>query len=307
MDRLAKQFCKTYHLHMYSNRLYTPLRYPGGKARFAPLVTKVMEDNRIFGGHYLEPYAGGAGVALDLLFHGVASHVHINDFDPAVYDFWVSLIRTPDDILRLLQDTPVTMEQWFYWRSVLRGEVQVSQVERGFATLFMNRTNRSGVLKGGVIGGLSQAGNYKLDARLNKEVLAKRIKRIAEHANSISVYNEDALALLKRSAKFLPLNSLIYLDPPYYVKGQGLYRNFYEHADHAAIAKLLMSARFTRRWMVSYDNVSEIQGMYQYARAFTYGLNYTAQRRYVGSEIMFFSDRVKLAPEELHTYGLMSA
>lgn len=292
---------------MFSNKLYTPLRYPGGKARFAPLIGSVMTENTLAGGHYLEPYAGGAGVALELLFHGLASHIHINDFDPAVYDFWVSITSHPEDVLRLLADTPVTMDQWLYWRSVLRGEVQVGQVERGFATLFMNRTNRSGVLKGGVIGGLAQAGTYKLDARLKKDVLSKRIEKIALHACSISVYNEDALTLLERCASFLPKKSLIYLDPPYYVKGQGLYRNFYTHTDHTAIANLMQSSRFSRHWVISYDNVSQIQQMYQLSRAFTYGLNYTAQKRYVGSEIMFFSKQL-LAPEhELEARGLTAA
>src|SRR5690606_19009299 len=161
---------------MYSNRLYSPLRYPGGKAKFAPFIAKIMELNGLSGGHYLEPYAGGAAVALELLLHGHASHIHINDLDSAIYDFWKSVIDEPEALLRLLWDTPVTIEQWFYWRSVLRGEVVVSSAERGFATLFMNRTNRSGILKGGVIGGMKQAGAYKLDARFKKDVLAKRIE-----------------------------------------------------------------------------------------------------------------------------------
>lgn len=292
---------------MYSNRLYTPLRYPGGKARFAPLISQLMRSNSIAGGHYLEPYAGGAGVALELLFHGDASHVHINDFDPALFDFWSSVTQQPEAILRMLHDTPVDINQWHHWRAVLRGEIEVCQVERGFATLFMNRTNRSGVLKGGVIGGLSQTGNYKLDARYKKDVLAKRIERIAQHASSISVYNEDALALLKRCRDFLPSKSLIYLDPPYYVKGQGLYRNYYEHEDHEAIAKLLTSSRFARHWVVSYDNVKEIQEMYRMTRAYTYGLNYTAQRRYVGSEVMFVSKRLEVKDSDVDSYGLLAA
>lgn len=283
---------------MYSNKLYTPLRYPGGKARFAPYVARVMEVNGLAGGHYLEPYAGGAGVALELLFHGAASHIHINDFDSAVYDFWASVTSEPEAMLRLLADTPVTIDQWYYWRSVLRGEVEVGQVERGFATLFMNRTNRSGVLKGGVIGGLGQAGPYKLDARFMKDVLAQRIRKIADHAGHISVYNEDALGLLKHCSRFLPPKSLIYLDPPYYVKGQGLYRNFYEHDDHVRIAKFLQSATFRRPWLVSYDNVAEIEAMYKMANVAKYGLNYTAQKRYCGSEIMFFKPTLKL-PEDI--------
>lgn len=273
---------------MYSNKLYSPLRYPGGKSRFAPFIAQLMNANGLVGGHYLEPYAGGAGVALELLFDGWAKHIHINDLDPAVYDFWVSVTSQPEAILKLLHDTPVTMDQWFYWREVLRGTIEVPQVARGFATLFLNRTNRSGILKGGVIGGKEQAGHYRLDARLKKDVLTKRIEMIAARANEISVYCEDALSLLARSMSFLPAKSLTYLDPPYYVKGKGLYRNFYEHTDHENIAKLLQRARFSRPWVVSYDDAPEIREMYLRSRSINYGLNYTAQTRYIGSEVMFF-------------------
>lgn len=284
---------------MNPDRFTTPLRYPGGKAKFAPFLAKMMRANNLAGGHYVEPYAGGAAVALDLLFRGVASHIHINDFDPAVYDFWVSVTQAPDQILRLLRDTPITMDQWFYWRGVLRGEIQVEQAERGFATLFMNRTNRSGILKAGVIGGLKQTGPYKIDARFKKDVLAKRIQKIAEAAENITVYNEDALTLLTRIKQFLPSKSLIYLDPPYYVKGQGLYRNFYEHADHQEIACILQSENFNHHWVVSYDNVDEIHEMYGLSQALSYGLRYTAQQRYIGSEIMFFSERLKVSEGDL--------
>lgn len=282
---------------MYTNKLYTPLRYPGGKAQFAPFIAKVMETNGLAGGHYLEPYAGGAGVALELLYHGHASHVHINDLDPAIHSFWVAVTKEPDELLKLLVDTPVTMDQWFKWRSVLRGEVAADLVERGFATLFINRTNRSGILKGGVIGGLAQSGDYKLDARFKKDVLAARIRKIADHANHITVHCEDALTLLQRCEKFLPKESLIYLDPPYYVKGQGLYRNFYKHDDHLQIAKALQSNKFTLPWVVSYDNATEICDMYQLSKRLAYNLNYTAQKRYVGNEVMFFSSNL-LVPED---------
>ena len=282
---------------MYSNKLYSPLRYPGGKAPFAPFIADIMEANRLVGGHYLEPYAGGAGVALELLFHGHVSHIHINDIDPAVYAFWVSVTEHTDELLDLLESTPITMEEWFRWRSVLREENEVSMVEKGFATLFLNRTNRSGILKAGVIGGKAQIGEYKLDARFKKDVIAARIKKIAEHADNVSVYREDSLQLLSRCADFLPQKSLIYLDPPYYVKGKGLYRNYYEHDDHNGIAVTLQSDHFQWPWVVSYDNVEEICSMYKLSKSLSYGLNYTAQRRYIGNEVMFFSKQL-LIPDE---------
>jgi DNA adenine methylase len=277
---------------MYSNKLFTPLRYPGGKARFAPMIADVINGNKLAGGHYLEPYAGGAGVALVLLMDGVVSHIHINDSDPAVSVFWRAAVQDTAELIKLVANEPVTMEAWHHWRAMMLGETTGTQIERGFATLFMNRTNRSGILKGGVIGGKAQAGAYKLDARFMRDELCLRLERIGRHAEEISVYEEDAYKLLMRCHEFLPRKSLIYLDPPYYVKGAGLYRNFYKHDDHAQIARLLGSNRFRLPWVVSYDNAEEIRTMYSYAHSFTYGLRYTAQQRYTGSEVMFFSERL---------------
>lgn len=282
---------------MYSNRLYTPLRYPGGKGSFAPLVAQVLHANGLTGGHYLEPYAGGAGLALILLFDGYVDQIHINDADPAVAVFWRAATQNTLGLIKMVADEPVTIEAWHHWRSVMLGETAAPELDRGFATLFMNRTNRSGILKGGVIGGKAQTGAYKLSARFMRDKLCSRLERIGERASAIHTYEEDAHSLLLRCHQFLPSRSLVYLDPPYYVKGSGLYRNFYTHEDHLKIAKLLASSRFRRPWIVSYDNVEEIRAMYSYAQAFSYRLNYTAQERYVGSEVMFFSNRLA-APDQ---------
>jgi DNA adenine methylase len=273
---------------MFSNRLYSPLRYPGGKSRFAPFLSELMKVNDLVGGHYLEPYAGGAGVALDLLFHDIASHVHINDLDPAIASFWNAATKHSGELVELLDRTPVTMEQWHHWREVLREPTEATIVERGFATLFMNRTNRSGILKGGVIGGLSQGGAYKLDARFKKDVLRSRLLKIGEHEENITVHSMDALALLKVAHRFLPLKSLVYLDPPYFVKGQELYRNFYSEKDHKALARFLQSDRFRRRWVVSYDDAPEIRTMYSNCHGIDYELYYSAQSKYRGAELMRF-------------------
>lgn len=279
---------------MYSNRLYSPLRYPGGKATFAPFIAEIMDTNDLSGGHYFEPYAGGAGVALDLLFSGIASHVHINDADPAVHAFWIAATRHSRQLCDLLESTPITIDEWFKWRSVLNDTAAGNIVERGFATLFMNRTNRSGILTAGVIGGKDQAGDYKLDARFKKDMITARLRAISECAQDISVHCEDALRLLRDCSKLLPRKSLIYLDPPYYVKGKHLYRNFYKHDDHVAVAAALQKKTFTRPWVVSYDDVEPIRDMYRNSASLSYGLNYTAQRRYVGSEVMFFSNRLNV-------------
>lgn len=268
---------------------FTPLRYPGGKGKFASFVKDLMEVNNL-SGDYLEPFAGGAGVALDLLYNEYCKNVHINDLDIAIYNFWSSVTNDTECFLRLLYDTPVTIEEWFKQKAILEAPENYSQLEHGFATFFLNRTNRSGILKGGVIGGKNQSGNYKLDARYNRDDLTKRIEKIGEYRDRIKVYNYDALELLGKVDSFLPPNSLIYLDPPYYVKGQGLYRNFYAHDDHVKIRKAL--DKINNKWIVSYDNCPEIKEIYLGYYQEDYELNYSAYYKTKGSEVMIYSDKV---------------
>lgn len=269
---------------------HTPLRYPGGKGKFAPFVKKLMETNGLTA-DYLEPYAGGAGVALDLLFSGYCKNIHINDYDIAVFNFWKSIISDTESFLKLINDTPVTIEEWHRQKHILSNPLDFSQLEHGFATFFLNRTNRSGILKGGVIGGKNQNGNYKLDVRFHKENLSKRIEKIGNHSNRIKVYQYDALELLHKVDNLLPNNSLIYLDPPYYVKGQGLYRNFYMHENHVQIREAL--DKIKTKWIVSYDNCEEIKNIYKGYRQDDYDLNYSAYFKMKGSEVMIYCDSIK--------------
>lgn len=268
---------------------HTPLRYPGGKGKFAPFVKDLMEENNL-SGDYLEPYAGGAGVALDLLFNGYCTNIHINDFDIAIFNFWKSITKETEKFLKLLNDTEVSIEEWYRQREILADPKNHTILEHGFATFFLNRTNRSGILKGGVIGGKNQSGIYKLDARYNKNDLSKRIEKIGKYAERIKVYNSDALKLLEEVDNFLPPNSLIYLDPPYYVKGQGLYRNFYVHDDHVKIRIAL--DKINSKWIVSYDNCPEIKKIYTGYHQEDYELNYSAYYKTKGSEVMIYSDKV---------------
>ncbi|MCS4534337.1 DNA adenine methylase [Neisseria montereyensis] len=270
----------------------TPLRYPGGKGAFAPFVKSVIEANDLKGGHYLEPFAGGAGVALDLLFNGYASDIHINDADPAIYHFWRSMVKDTDNFLRLLEQTPLNINEWEHQKNILNQPDNYSSLEHGFAAFYLNRTNRSGILKAGVIGGKAQNGTYKLDARFNKVRLASLITRIAKYSASIHIYHLDALDLLGQVDDLLPPQSLAYLDPPYYVKGQGLYRNFYNHDDHVAICQAL--ATINTPWIVSYDNCDEIKEIYKDYRQDEYFLAYCAYKKTKGSEVMIYSDSINI-------------
>lgn len=220
-------------------RFGTPLRYPGGKGKLTDFIKLVFVQNNLISGHYVEPYAGGAGIAINLLLQGYAGHIHLNDINRSVYAFWHSVLYETDALCQKIVSTEVTIDEWFIQKNIQKNSQSHNLLELGFSTFFLNRTNRSGILAAGVIGGKNQNGKWKIDARYNKDDLVSRIERIYLNRDAISLYNVDAVSLIKNVLPSLPDRTLIYLDPPYYVKGQGLYENHYVHDDHIEIAELV--------------------------------------------------------------------
>lgn len=286
-------------------RFDTPLRYPGGKGKLTDFIKLVFRENNLFDGHYVEPYAGGAGIAFTLLFLDYASIIHLNDLNRSVYSFWNSVLKHNDEMCARIHDVPVTMEEWRRQKAVQQNPRDFSEVDLGFSTFFLNRTNRSGILQGGVIGGKSQDGHWKLDARFNKADMLERVRKIGRYASRIRIYNLDAERFIESVLPALPEKSLVYLDPPYFAKGSALYENHYRHADHARVAKKVLS-EIDRPWIVSYDNAPEIRTLYPGKRSIIYDINYSAAERYAGSEIMFFSDRLSI-PDVANPAKLKSA
>jgi DNA adenine methylase len=265
----------------------SPLRYPGGKGRLSNYVKLIIKKNELIGCDYTEPYAGGSGIALDLLFKEFVDQIHINDLSLPIYSFWHSVLNEAQSLSRLILDTDVTIDEWNKQKKILSNE-KSDLLKLGFATFFLNRTNRSGILKGGVIGGKKQSGKYKIDARFNKENLIKRIKKIARFKERINVYNKDAEVFIKEiNKREFHSGNFFYLDPPYYVTGKGLYDNFYEYDDHESVSNSV--DQITYPWIVSYDYHHETQKLYGDYRSLVYKLSYSAQNKYKGSEIIFFS------------------
>lgn len=267
------------------SRYSSPLRYPGGKGKVANFLKLVMLDNGLVGADYVEPYAGGASVALTLLFEEYASHIHINDLNPGVHAFWESCLNDSDELCKRILETPVSISSWLTQREVHRDKTSTG-VDLGFATFFLNRTNRSGIIGGGVIGGLDQTGPWKIDARYNAEALVARIRKVARFSSRITLTRTDAAELLQQWQTQTG-DALLYLDPPYYVKGGDLYEHSYEHDDHVRVAQLV--TQVPQPWLVSYDAAPEIVKIYSGETARTYGLRYSASARVNGSEVMFSS------------------
>jgi len=268
----------------------SPLRYPGGKAKLYEFFVEFITRNDLLGTHYCEPYAGGAGLAIKLLSHGFVSRISLNDLDNSIFSFWKSALFDTDQFCALIESTPITMAEWRKQQVIWREADASDQLALGFSTYFLNRTNRSGIIEGaGPIGGIKQAGKWKLDARLNKTRQIENIRLLSRLRDKIEISNLDAVEFIQ--GKIKRKNHLLYLDPPYFVKGSKLYKNFYQPEDHKVISNLLRRHR-NNKWIVSYDNVPEIQSLYSDFANIEYTLGYSAGTRAVGKEIIFSSDEL---------------
>ncbi|MPS73292.1 MAG: DNA adenine methylase [Chryseobacterium sp.] len=270
----------------------TPLRYPGGKQRLTPFVLEILNINNI-DGHYCEPYAGGAGVALELLLSKKVSHVHLNDSDPGIYAFWYSVLNHAEELCRMIATASMTVEEWRFRQRIVKEGDLTNILELGFSVFYLNRCNRSGVLSAGLIGGLDQTGNYKMDARFNRNDLIRRIETITLFKNNIFLTNLDAEDYIVDYIPYVSDNLLIYLDPPYYEKGSQLYLNAYKKSDHARIAETIQT-QLNHKWILSYDGVPDIVDLYSDRRHFLYDLQYTAATVYKGREVFIFSDEIQI-------------
>lgn len=266
--------------------MLTPLRYPGGKAKLGAWLAHLLRSNEI-NGSYIEAYAGGAGAAIYLLTNNYVKNIVINDLDPAIYSFWMSVTHNTQNFIKKLINTEVTLDEREKQKEIYNNPFKHTELELGFATFFLNRTNRSGILTGGVIGGKSQTGNYKIDARYTKENLAERVKNIGKMRDRIAIHCEDALHFLKNVNT--DSNSLINLDPPYYKKGSQLYSNFYEHADHISISNHIH--KISTPLIITYDYCDEIQEIYENHQSLSFNIIYSSHlERPIARELLIYKN-----------------
>lgn len=263
----------------------SPLRYPGGKACIFDMAKDILVSHNLDGWQYAEPYAGGCGLALSLLFDGVVSQLHLNDIDPSIATFWENLIFHTDELADRVKNVTFTIEEWRKQKQIQKEKLTANPIDLAFSTLYLNRTNRSGIIKAGVIGGLAQTGNYKMDCRFNKADIISKIYAIAKRQSDIFIYNLDAIDFIHQLES--QENLVLMIDPPYYNKGQTLYANFYRHDDHAKIADVLTNT--TLPWILTYDNTPEIIELYQDFNQYSFNINYSVAKKRVGSELLITS------------------
>lgn len=265
----------------------SPLRYPGGKYKIYNYVKDLIQANNCTS--YIEPFSGGSAVAIQLLLDDQVKKITLNDYDPAIYAFWHSVLYKTDEIVDKIKATDITIEEWYKQREIQLKMESDDLLSLGFSTLYLNRTNRSGIIKAGVIGGkLQNSKEYKMDCRFNKKSIIERIKAISNLSEKIELHNMDAIDLIDKIIK-KTRNSFTFFDPPYYKKGPSLYTNFYSDGDHSMLAKKIKQNLRNRKWIVTYDHCDEIKSKYSNLEYLEFHLNYSVQNKTLGKEFMFFS------------------
>lgn len=264
----------------------SPLRYPGGKAALAGFFGKIIARLGACPATYVEPYAGGAGAGIAMLRQNVVQRLVVNDIDPAVYCFWQAVTTRPSQFAAMIADTPLNVEEWRRQKQIYRAADESDPLRLGFAFFYLNRTNRSGILNAGPIGGMKQTGNYKIDARFNRDQLAERVTAIGALASRITVLSLDGMSVAQRY--IADTSTFIYIDPPYVDMGGSLYLNAFTHRDHADLAAKL-DAHADGNWVVTYDPSDFIRRLYQQHEVREYQLSYSARRTGKTSELMITS------------------
>lgn len=264
------------------------------------LFADLFKINDLHGVTYVEPYAGGAGAAINLLLQGLVGRILINDANVAIYSFWKAVTEHTDELCELIDRTKVDLDVWRRMREIMHKTKEPS-LELGFATFFLSRTNRSGILTAGPIGGITEEAqsraSYKIDCRFNKVDLIEKIQRIGEQRTRIVVTSKDAIQLL-RGLKYR--NCFVYLDPPYFSKGKSLYMNYYHPSDHEMLSQYLHKiSKFS--WVLSYDDVEDIRNLYSDMGLYQFSISYTAQNKKTGQELLCHSrDLIMPEPFVIH-------
>lgn len=263
----------------------SPLRYPGGKFKIYDRVKSLIEMNELGDKTYVEPFAGGFGIGLGLLRDSIVKKAVLNDYDSHIYNFWHTILNNPDDFLRLMMDTPVSIEERQRQKQVY-GDSQSDQVSDGFSTFYLNRVNFSGVITGGPIGGYAQTGKYKLDCRFNKEDIRSKIEEIALLSDRIGLYNYDAIELITCHLQESVRDSFFNIDPPYVEKGHRLYTNYFKESDHRNLEKTISKHLDKTSWIVTYDDCELIRDVYKTYHMIGYNILHNAGGSVQGKEIV---------------------
>lgn len=272
----------------------SPLRYPGGKTVLYQKIKEILEKNNLKNCIYMEPFSGGAGLALKLLMSKDVKRIVINDYDYAIYSFWHNVLFENEKFCSDIEKINIDLKEWKRQKEIYDNQENYSMYELGVAAFFLNRTNRSGIIKGGPIGGKKQEGKYKIDCRFNKTALIQKIKEIGKYKNKIKLFNYDVNDFIKQVVmRQKNENYFIYFDPPYIKKGPELYKDHFNHSEHTYLSENIKKMLYEKNWIITYDENKLVHKLYSDFKLENFVLNYSAGKNKIGQEVMIMSNSIK--------------
>lgn len=269
----------------------SPLRYPGGKTQLSGFLRNLLEINEMKNVIYCEPFSGGFGAGMELLFSNTVDSIIINDLDLGIYSIWYAILYDTDQFIKMIETTPVTISEWYNQKEIYKELIESNQysLELAFATFFLNRTNHSGIISGGPIGGYEQSSKYLINCRFNKTDLIKKIRNIYAERERIELYNLEANDLIQNVLLNLNTKNLfVFFDPPYYKQGKNLYTNFFDHDNHVELKKCIELMN-DYKWITTYDYEENIKVIYDEYKPLEYKIRYSANKVRKESEYLFHS------------------
>lgn len=264
----------------------SPLRYPGGKGKLYKQIRQIIVENGLSNRAYTEPFAGGFGLGIKLLSNRDINHAIINDFDFHIYAIWHCIFFNTQSFIDLINNTPIDLQTWEKQKHIYSDYLNHSTLEVGFSAFFLNRTNYSGVLTGGAIGGIKQNGRYKIDCRFNKMRLIQSIERISSFRDSVEIYNMDVNDFIDKIIIERQGDLFLNFDPPYVTKGEVLYKNYFVEEDHVSLAKKIKENLQNAKWIMTYDDCNLVRALYEDYDPQPFNLQYYAGNKRVGNELL---------------------
>jgi len=229
----------------------TLLRYPGGKSRNpirSIIVNHIIE--RFEGGVFGELFFGGGGITISLLKKGVLTDLVICEKDAGLSKLWWSVIHGPSHLLKRIKEFEPSVDSFFDAKDkLLRG------VGTGFDALVANRLSHCGRgVMAGPQGGNNQTGKHKIGCRWKSSQLDSTVRGLNELFGTVNVRICNTSYLDCGGCDYL------YMDPPYWEVGSGLYQHSFKPLDHSLLLAYLHGQP---RWLLSYNNHPTIHAIYE--------------------------------------------
>jgi DNA adenine methylase len=259
----------------------SPLRYPGSKQKaikhIMPFWKMVMGNTK----EYREPFLGGGSIFFNLDVQN--KKIYLNDKDENIAILFKVMRDKPEKLCEKIRETFPTIEKW----KEIKYSDPEDEIEIAFRTLFLNRTNYSGILSASPIGGFRQTSDYPIHCRWNPIDLQKRVKICSEILKNAEITSEDFFySIIKPSTGEV----FMFIDPPYYEKGHMLYNERMEPEDHERLRDLLADTK--HKFLLTYDDCNEIRDLYENVPGFhllkrnwSYTASTTKEKRTVGKEL----------------------